>query len=75
LHGDGRDFLSLKAGVRVGERVAADREIDEVVGAGVVGLRAVRVSVVWSLTMVTVVEARAPPVLSVTVPVMPPRVC
>src|SRR6267154_3531099 len=35
----------------------------------------VRVSFVWSPTIVTTVSGSTPPVLSVTVPVMPPRVC
>src|SRR5713226_2731757 len=35
----------------------------------------VRLSLVWSLTMLTVVFGRIPPEASGTVPVMPPRVC
>src|SRR5713226_1440328 len=35
----------------------------------------VRLSLVWSLTMFTVVFGRMPPEASVTVPVIPPRVC
>src|SRR5216684_1727960 len=35
----------------------------------------VRLSLVWSLTMFTVVFGRMPPDASVTVPVIPPRVC
>src|ERR1700722_5359834 len=35
----------------------------------------VRVSLVWSPTIVTVVSGKTPPVLSVTVPTIPPSVC
>src|SRR5258708_18797912 len=35
----------------------------------------VRLSLVWSFTMLTDVYGRIPPETSVTVPVMPPRVC
>src|SRR5216683_3714295 len=35
----------------------------------------VRLNLVWSLTMLTVVFGSMPPEASVTVPVMPPRVC
>jgi hypothetical protein len=35
----------------------------------------VRLSLVWSLTRFTVVFGKMPPEASVTVPVMPPRVC
>ena len=74
LHGDRGNFLRLKSGVRVGERVAADGKIDEIVGAGVVGLRGAR-------QRGLVIDdgdgggGESAPVLSVTVPVMPPRVC
>src|ERR1700722_18126961 len=35
----------------------------------------VRVSLVWSPTIVTLVSGKTPPVLSVTVPTIPPSVC
>src|SRR5882724_9004388 len=55
------------------QRVGPDRQVHKIVAAIAFVFR-VRVSCVWSPTMVTSVSGRRLPVLSETVPVMPPKV-